>query len=72
MTRPAMSRWNAGALAVTGGRRTTIDLPWQTRVVIRRKTGSCHCSDSSNAARRRSYASCESDGSSIGSPAATA
>src|SRR5208283_3005195 len=73
ITRLLTSRSNRG---VGGGEivlvgRTT-DLEWHTRVVIRNNTGKCQRSEISTAASVKSYASCASDGSIIGTPAATA
>jgi hypothetical protein len=47
-------------------------LEWHTRVVTRSSTGMDQRSEISMAAAVKSYASCESAGSSMGKPAATA
>jgi len=54
MTRPGMSRLKGGTAVVVRGRRVTMDLPWQTRVVMRKRTGSSQRAESSKAARARS------------------
>lgn len=59
----------AGAAASSA---STMPLLWERRVVVRRKTTVSKVSDSSNAARVNARASAESDGSNIGSFAATA
>ena len=60
---------NAGPV---GSSRRTTPLAWEIRVVVRRKTGVSYFSESSNASRVNSFASKESDGSSMGIFAATA
>src|ERR1017187_303257 len=67
ITRPRKSRSKfgvrGGGFAARG--RTMVRL-WQTRVVRRSRTGIFQRSEIFTAWRVRSYASCESDGSSIG------
>ncbi len=54
ITRPRTSRSNLGAGGAAWGRLVAIDFPWQTRVVMRRITGTRHFSESSSAATVRS------------------
>ena len=52
--------------------RTTAEVAWETRVVVRRKTGTSNRSESEKASLVYALASAESEGSSIGILAATA
>ncbi len=55
ITRPGMSRSKKGARgAAAAGRRRTSDFEWQTRVVIRKSTGSFQRSEISSALKKKS------------------
>src|SRR3990172_7407473 len=73
MTHLDVSRTKPGgnATPATSPSRT-VPLAWEMRVVVRRKTGVSNSSDSAKAILVNSFASSESEGSSMGILAATA